>query len=111
MNVLQRETVRLNDRWPNITSRLYFTDLQQKSPEFRTWWSQHNVQAVCDFYQEKELNHPQVGRLFLSSTVLIVPVDPPLHLVTFTPCSQETVTKLETVGETERLHALTVFGL
>ena len=85
----------------------FLTDLQQKSPEFRTWWSQHNVQAACDFYQEKELNHPQVGRLFLSSTVLIVPVDPPLQMVTFTPCSQDTVTKLETLGKTERLHSLT----
>jgi transcriptional regulator with XRE-family HTH domain len=85
----------------------FLTDLQQKSPEFRTLWAQHNVEAACSFYQEKELNHPQVGRLSLSSTVLIVPVDPPLQMVTFTPCSQETVTKLETVGETERLHALT----
>ncbi len=85
----------------------FVTDLQQKSPEFRTWWSQHNVQGVCDFYQEKELNHPQVGRLLLSSTVLIVPVDPPLHMVTFTPCSQETATKLETVGKTERFPSLT----
>jgi transcriptional regulator with XRE-family HTH domain len=85
----------------------FLTDLQQKSPEFRTWWSQHNVQGVCDFYQEKELNHPQVGRLLLSSTVLIVPVDPPLHMVTFTPCSQETVTKLETVGKTERFLSVT----
>jgi hypothetical protein len=85
----------------------FLTDVQQKSPEFRTLWSQHNVQASCDFYQEKELNHPQVGRLFLASTVLIVPVDPPLQMVTFTPCSQDTVTKLETLGKTERLHSLT----
>jgi transcriptional regulator with XRE-family HTH domain len=84
----------------------FLADLQQKSPEFRTLWAQHNVEAACNFYQEKELNHPQVGRLFLSSTVLIVPVDPPLQLVTFTPCSQETVAKLETVGQTERFHSL-----
>src|SRR5258708_11330584 len=80
----------------------FLTDLHQKSPEFLPFRPQHNVEAACSFYQEKELNHPQVGRLFLSSTVLIVPVDPPLQLVTFTPCSQETVTKLETVGQTER---------
>jgi transcriptional regulator with XRE-family HTH domain len=82
----------------------FLTDLQQKSPEFRTLWAQHNVEAACSFYQEKELNHPQVGRLSLSSTVLIVPVDPPLQLVTFTPCSQETVAKLEALGKTEHLH-------
>lgn len=85
----------------------FLTDLQQESPEFRTLWAQHNVEVACSFYQEKELNHPQVGRLFLSSTVLIVPVDPPLQMVTFTPCSQETVTKLETVGQTERFPLLT----
>ncbi len=85
----------------------FLIDLQQKSPEFRTLWAQHNVEAACSFYQEKELNHPQVGRLFLSSTVLIVPVDPPLQLVTFTPCSQETVAKLETVGQTEHFYSLT----
>jgi transcriptional regulator with XRE-family HTH domain len=82
------------------------TDLQQKSPEFRMLWSQHNVAAACNFSQEKELNHPQVGRLSLLSTVLIVPVDPPLHMVTFTPCSQETVTKLEVLGKTEHLHTV-----
>jgi hypothetical protein len=65
------------------------------------------VQGVCDFYQEKELNHPQVGRLLLSSTVLIVPVDPPLQMVTFTPCSQETATKLETIEKTEHFPSLT----
>jgi PAS domain-containing protein len=79
----------------------FLAELQQKSPEFRILWAEHNIQAVCDFHQEKELNHPQVGQLFLSSTTLIVPVDPPLHLVAFTPCSQETVIKLETLREME----------
>src|SRR5260221_2929758 len=85
----------------------FLTDLQQKSPEFRTLWAQHNVKAECSFYQEKELNHPQVGRLFLSRTVLILAVYPPLQLGTFTPCSQETVPKLKTLGKTERLYSLT----
>jgi hypothetical protein len=84
----------------------FLTDLQEQSPEFRALWSQHDVQGVCDFYQKKELNHPQVGPLSLSSTVLIVPVDPPLHMVTFTPCSQETRIKLETLNTMECLYPL-----
>ncbi|HEX4207908.1 MAG TPA: helix-turn-helix transcriptional regulator [Ktedonobacteraceae bacterium] len=85
----------------------FLTDLLQQSPEFHTLWSQHNVQASCNFYYEKELNHPQVGRLLLSNTMLVVPVDPPLQMVTYTPCSQETATKLETMGKIERLPSLT----
>lgn len=78
----------------------FLTNIQQKSPEFRMLWSQHNVQEACDFYQEKELNHPRVGSLFLSSTTLIVPVDPPLQMVTLTPSTQDSATKLETLGTT-----------
>jgi hypothetical protein len=81
----------------------FLTDIQAQSPEFRALWSRHDVQGVCDFYQQKELNHPQVGPLSLSSTVLIVPVDPPLHMVTFTPGTQETRSKLETLNAMERL--------
>ncbi len=77
-------------------------DLQQKSPEFRTLWAQHNVEAACNFFQEKELNHPQVGRLSLQNATLIVPVDPPLHLVTYTPSSQETLSKLATLEKAEK---------
>ncbi len=84
----------------------FLTDLQEKSPEFRTLWSQHNVQEACDFYQEKELNHPQVGRLLLASTVFIVPVDPPLHMVTYTSRSKDTTAKLESLGQAERLQSL-----
>lgn len=72
----------------------FLKEIQQESPEFRALWSQHNVQEVCDFYEEKELNHPQVGRLSFSSATFVVPTDPPLRMITMTPCSQETVTKL-----------------
>lgn len=81
-------------------------DLQRKSPEFRTLWSQHNVQASCDVYQEKVLNHPQAGHLHFSSTVFLVPVAPPLHMVTFTSCTPETAARLEAIGKTGRIHAI-----
>ncbi|GCE31359.1 transcriptional regulator [Dictyobacter alpinus] len=76
-------------------------DLQLESSDFRTLWSQHNVQASCDFYQEKILNHPQVGHLHFASTMFNVPVNPPLHMVTYTPCSSETLTRLKAINETE----------
>jgi len=85
----------------------FLIDLQQESAEFHALWLQHDVQAACDFYQEKELNHPLVGRLTLSSTAFIVPIVPPLQMVTYTPCSQDTASKLETLGNVEHLHSLT----
>ncbi|GHO50972.1 helix-turn-helix transcriptional regulator [Ktedonospora formicarum] len=78
-------------------------DLQKESLEFRTLWSQHNVQASCDIYNEKILNHPRVGRLHFASTIFIVPVTPPLHMVTYAPASPETASKLKTIQET--IHA------
>ncbi|HEX4204264.1 MAG TPA: XRE family transcriptional regulator, partial [Ktedonobacteraceae bacterium] len=74
-------------------------DLQRESPEFRRLWSQHNVQASCDFYHEKVLNHPRLGRLHFASTVFTVPVVPPLHMVTYTPSSPETSSRLKALDE------------
>ncbi|GCF11530.1 helix-turn-helix transcriptional regulator [Dictyobacter arantiisoli] len=85
----------------------FLTNIQRESPEFRTLWAQHDVQAACDFYQEKELNHPLVGQLLLSSTTLIVPVAPPLQMVTFTPSSPATATKLAALAKPERQTSLT----
>lgn len=79
-------------------------DLQRESPEFRTLWSKHNVQASCDLYHEKILNHPQVAHLHFSSSVFIVPVTPPLHMVTYTPSSPETASKLAMMNAGNHKH-------
>jgi transcriptional regulator with XRE-family HTH domain len=83
-------------------------ELQQNSPEFRALWAQHDIQINCDFQQLKELNHPQVGHLSFSSATFIVPTDPPLHMTTLTPCTQDTKAKLETLGQITNLPALTI---
>jgi transcriptional regulator with XRE-family HTH domain len=75
-----------------------FADLIEASPEFRFWWPQHDIQWSCDPH-EKELNHPQVGRLLLYSTMLVPPESPTLHMTIFTPLTQETANKLATLLE------------
>ncbi len=70
-------------------------DLKQASPEFRSLWPQHDIQWSCD--HEKELNHPQVGRLLFQSATLVFPEAPTFQMSIYTPRSQETVVKLETL--------------
>jgi hypothetical protein len=57
--------------------------LQQVSPEFRTWWSQHKVQ------QQREraivMQHPRVGRLVLERVVFVVEATPSLSLRVLLP--------------------------
>jgi transcriptional regulator with XRE-family HTH domain len=69
-------------------------DLKQASPEFRNLWSQHDIQWSCDPH-EKDLHHPQVGRLLFYSAMLDVPEAPTVQMTIFTPRSQETMDKLE----------------
>ena len=61
-----------------------FSDrLQQVSPEFRTWWSQHEVQ------QQREraivMQHPRVGRLVLERVAFVVEANPSLSLRVLLP--------------------------
>jgi len=61
-----------------------FSDrLQQVSPEFRTWWSQHEVQ------QQREraivMQHPRVGRLVLERVMFVVEASPSLSLRVLLP--------------------------
>lgn len=71
----------------------FAADLKQASPEFRAWWPQHDIEWSCDPH-EKELNHSLVGRLLLYSANLVMPDAPTLHIVVFTPRSQDTAVKL-----------------
>ncbi|GCE14587.1 helix-turn-helix transcriptional regulator [Tengunoibacter tsumagoiensis] len=67
--------------------------LMQVSPEFRQWWSQHDIGTMN--VERKELNHPRAGLLVLQPTTLVLADDPNLKLFLYTPLAQaDTARKL-----------------
>lgn len=80
-------------------------DLKQASPEFRAWWPLHNIEWACDPH-EKELDHPQVGRLLVYSSKLIIPDAPTLQVVLFTSRSPDTTAKFAMLSGTENAQVL-----
>lgn len=67
--------------------------LMQASPEFRAWWSLHDVNQA--HLTRKELNHPVVGTLVLQSTIFQVVDAPHLKVFLYTPLpEQDTASKL-----------------
>lgn len=68
-------------------------DLLHASPEFRAWWPQHDIRLECNGLGE--INHPRVGHLVLQPTTLVMPSQPDLRMVVYTPLSQaDTAAKL-----------------
>jgi transcriptional regulator with XRE-family HTH domain len=57
-------------------------ELQESSPEFRYYWSRHDVQATTDGF--KHLNHPVLGPMTLEYTTLAIPDCPDMRLVVYT---------------------------
>jgi hypothetical protein len=76
-------------------------ELEQSSPEFRQWWSQHDIQATCS--GPKEFNHPLVGRLALQPGTFQVADAPDLQMVIFTAAEAETAQKLIRLTKTAEL--------
>jgi transcriptional regulator with XRE-family HTH domain len=69
-------------------------DLQRVSPEFRAWWSRHDVRGRSDAL--KEIEHPLVGRLIFEHTTLQVPTQPELKIMIYTPLPEtDTLEKLQ----------------
>ncbi len=69
-------------------------NLKHISPEFRQWWSRHDVQGRPA--GRKEYNHPIVGRLVLHHTMLQVVDNPNLKIVVYTPLPEaDTEQKLQ----------------
>ncbi|GHO99988.1 transcriptional regulator [Reticulibacter mediterranei] len=62
-------------------------DLRQASPEFRSWWPEHDIRLAC--HDRYEIDHPLVGRLTFQATNLVEPSRPDLRLVVLTPLPQE----------------------
>ncbi len=69
-------------------------DLRRVSPEFRAWWSRHDVRGPLD--GPKEIFHPVVGRLVFQHTSLQVPTNPDLKLMIYVPLPEaDTPAKLQ----------------
>lgn len=62
-------------------------DLRQASPEFRSWWPEHEIRLAC--HDRYEIDHPLVGRLMLQASNLIEPSHPDLRLAVLTPLPQD----------------------
>jgi transcriptional regulator with XRE-family HTH domain len=69
-------------------------DLKKVSPEFRQWWSQHDVQARLEGF--KAYDHPIVGSLEFEYALFQVTDAPELTLVVYTPLPESgTVEQLQ----------------
>ncbi|HZR43210.1 MAG TPA: helix-turn-helix transcriptional regulator [Ktedonobacteraceae bacterium] len=85
-----------NDQW--LTELI--TELQQGSPEFRAWWSEHEIGLDCGHIYE--INHPLVGRLALHPTVFPMPEQPDLQMIVYTPLAEvDTAAKLRVLMAAE----------
>lgn len=60
--------------------------LKVASPEFRSWWSRHDVMAKSESY--KEIDHPQVGRMAFQHATFLIPDIRDLKFILYTPLSQ-----------------------
>jgi transcriptional regulator with XRE-family HTH domain len=82
------------------------TELSVKSPDFRRWWSRHDVRTKSN--GRKEFDHPVVGRLSLDYTTLQLPGTDDVYLVVHTAeagsPSQSGLDLLAVVG-TDRMRA------
>jgi len=65
----------------------WFTELVANlscvSPEFAVWWSHNEVHGTPE--RDKEINHPQLGRLVLQPTILPLAQTPDLCMMVYTP--------------------------
>lgn len=61
-------------------------ELEQTSPQFHTWWPQHELQATHT--EQKELHHPLVGRLVLQPMTFQITDAPDLRMVIYKPLAE-----------------------
>ncbi len=84
---------------PRITQLI--DRLSSASAEFRGWWSQHDVQQTCAV--QRELNHPQLGRLKLAVAIFQVNGNPDVQCCVYPAADEETQRKLHHLRrDTER---------
>ncbi len=76
-------------------------ELEQGSPEFRTWWASHDVAGRP--VERKDLDHPLVGRLAFRQNGFQVLDYPDLTLVLYTPWpGTDTIEKLQRLAASSR---------
>ncbi len=75
-------------------------DLQRVSPEFRQWWSRHDVHGRTS--GRKEYEHPTVGKLVFEYTVFQTAEAPDLRFVLYTPLPESDT--LEKFRQLQQLH-------
>lgn len=73
----------VNEPW----YKQFLHELQQNSPEFRTWWSYHDIKLTCN--DPKHINQMYAGHMVLQSAILQVVDAPDLHMVIYTPLAEE----------------------
>ncbi|WP_276356946.1 helix-turn-helix transcriptional regulator [Cohnella caldifontis] len=94
----------LHDPWyPDMVERL-----SDRSPEFREWWSRHEIQTHPD--SPKTFRHPQAGLLTLQpNSFALLDQDGSLFLKTMMPAPRtDTMEKLTSLLGSLREHALPV---
>lgn len=77
--------------------------LQRESEVFRSWWQRNDVSGPLDVC--KEFHHPQVGRLVMEQTVLLVSTAPEMHFFVYVP-----LPGTDTESKLRRLHAYALEG-
>lgn len=86
-----------SDRYSDdIWLQTLIADLQRSSPEFRAWWSLHDILLTCGGKDSGGINHPLVGRLTLRPTTLVLPERPDLQMVVHMPLD-DTEARLRTL--------------
>lgn len=80
---------------PTFTSLI--AGLRDESPEFRTWWDQHDVEHRA--IGEKRVEHPLVGTLILDHVALALPDHPDVSIIVYTAArGSESEEKLRRLG-------------
>jgi len=61
--------------------------LMQSSPEFRKWWTKHDVSR--DVPRQKRIKHPLAGRMVFEYASFMVAEQPGMKLVVYTPLEED----------------------
>jgi uncharacterized Fe-S center protein/transcriptional regulator with XRE-family HTH domain len=79
----------------------FVEELMQASPEFKSWWHDHDVEGIVE--GDVEFNHPKVGYLKLDHISYGVSGNPNLTLRVYTPIpGTDTADKIKQLLETSR---------